>query len=93
MSIAQHYASWLRKEADHRVASPTKAEVLRQAARTIEELEREAIEGRADKARLDWLSDVNNTIGNVQLPAACVLANPHSLRDAIDMAMGMEETE
>ena len=41
-----------------------------------------------DAARLDWLADVENTIGNVQLPTACVERNVHSLRDAIDDAMG-----
>lgn len=40
-----------------------------------------------DKARLDWLADRENLIGNVTLPAVAVLANPHSLRAAIDAAM------
>lgn len=40
-----------------------------------------------DKKRLDWLSDVKNCIGNVQLPTESVLNNPHSLRAAIDDAM------
>lgn len=44
----------------------------------------------ADKIRLDWLADKDNTIGNVQLPTECVLKNVHSLRDAIDDAMDME---
>ena len=39
-----------------------------------------------DKERLDWLSDKDNKVGNVQLPTECVLRNPHSLRDAIDDA-------
>jgi hypothetical protein len=42
---------------------------------------------RADERRLDWLSDKNNVIGNVQLPTTCVLNNPDSLRSAIDAAM------
>jgi hypothetical protein len=41
----------------------------------------------ADKKRVDWLADKNNTVGNVQLPSACVIAHPDSLRAAIDMAM------
>ncbi len=41
----------------------------------------------ADKIRIDWLSDKDNTIGNVQLPTECVTANMTSLRDAIDAAM------
>ena len=40
-----------------------------------------------DKARLDWLADVNNDIGNVQLPRDIVERNLGSLRDAIDEAM------
>ena len=41
---------------------------------------------REDKARIDWLADTSNSIGNVQLPTECVLRNAHSLRDAIDDA-------
>ena len=45
---------------------------------------------RADAARLDWLADPGNHIGNVQLPTECVLAHPESMRAAIDAAMRME---
>lgn len=48
----------------------------------------ELAELRKDKSRLDWLADPANNIGNVQLPTDCVCRNPHSLRDAIDDAMG-----
>lgn len=44
-----------------------------------------------DTVRLDWLADRDQHIGNVQLPAECVVCNPHSLRDAIDMAMRMDK--
>lgn len=50
-------------------------------------LQREYDALRADKRRLDWLADPANEWGTVQLPKDCVLANVHSLRDAIDMAM------
>ena len=40
-----------------------------------------------DKARLDWLADVNNNIGNVLLPRDIVERNLGSLRDGIDEAM------
>lgn len=40
-----------------------------------------------DRARLDWLADVNNTIGNVMLPRDIVERNLSSLRDGIDEAM------
>ena len=40
-----------------------------------------------DRARLDWLADVNNNIGNVLLPTDIVERNLGSLRDGIDEAM------
>lgn len=44
-----------------------------------------------DKERLDWLSDINQNIGGVQLPKKCVEDNLHSLRAAIDDAMKLDE--
>jgi len=46
---------------------------------------------KRDKARLDWLADPSNFIGNVTLPIKCVKNNIHSMRDAIDEAMGMAD--
>lgn len=86
MSMAQRYAGYLEREA-HQAATPVKAEAMRQAANKLRELERENNALRADAARLDWLADPSNEIGNVQLPTRCVTANLGSLRDAIDMAM------
>ncbi len=43
-----------------------------------------------DKARLDWLADVDNTIGNVSLPADIVERNLGSLRSAIDAAVAVD---
>lgn len=40
-----------------------------------------------DKDRLDWLAEVDNNLGNVQLPRYIVESNLHSLRAAIDEAM------
>ncbi len=40
-----------------------------------------------DKNRLDWLSDIENNIGNVQLPTQCVELHIDDLRAAIDAAM------
>ncbi len=40
-----------------------------------------------DRARLDWLADANQSIGNVTLPRDIVERNLSSLRDAIDEAM------
>ena len=57
--------------------------------REMEEAAAALIEAGADKARLDWLSDRDNAIGNVQLPTECVTRNLHSLRAAIDDAMNL----
>lgn len=40
----------------------------------------------ADRARLDWLADPANPLGNVQLPNGAVIANHHDMRAAIDAA-------
>ena len=58
----------------------------------IAELQQENNELLKDKSRLDWLADVNNNIGNVQLPRDIVERNLHSMRDAIDEAMLIEST-
>ena len=46
-----------------------------------------------DTARLDWLADRDNHIGNVQLPAECVEQHLDSMRDAIDAAMRIQAAE
>ncbi len=53
----------------------------------IAELQRENAELKKDKARLDWLADVNQNIGDLILPRDIVERNLSSLRDAIDEAM------
>ena len=45
-----------------------------------------------DKARLDWLADVDNKLGGVTLPRDIVERNLHSLRAAIDEAMLIQST-
>ena len=45
-----------------------------------------------DKARLDWMSGVDNAICSVLLPTDIVERNLHSMRDAIDEAMLIEST-
>lgn len=47
----------------------------------------------ADKARLDWLADLENHLGTVSLPAECVMEHPDSMRAAIDAAMKLERNE
>ena len=56
-----------------------------------QKLERERNRARLDTARLDWLADRHNHIGNVQLPREIVEANIDSLRGAIDAAMKLSE--
>jgi hypothetical protein len=41
---------------------------------------------KKDKARLDWLADPKNTIGNVTLPRQHIMDHPDSMRAAIDAA-------
>lgn len=40
-----------------------------------------------DRARLDWLADVDNKLGGVTLPRDIVERNLHSMRAAIDEAI------
>lgn len=61
-----------------------RAWAIREAKRLTEENERL----RADADRIDWLADVNNTVGSVVLPREIVEANVSSLRQAIDAARG-----
>ena len=67
-----------RREAQARVAELTEQ---------VQKLGRKLHRHKLDTARLDWLADRENDIGNVQLPTECVLAHPESMRAAIDAAM------
>lgn len=55
----------------------------------IAEMQRENAELRKDKARIDWLADVDNKLGGVTLPRDIVERNLHNMRAAIDEAMEM----
>lgn len=57
----------------------------------IAELQRENAELRKDKARIDWLADANQNIGDLILPRDIVERNLHSMRSAIDEAMALHE--
>ncbi len=57
------------------------------------EKEAELQELLKDKARLDWLADVDNNIGSVLLPRDIVERNLGSLRDGIDEAMAIDIKE
>lgn len=48
---------------------------------------------RADADRIDWLADINNTVGSVVLPREIVEANVSSLRQAIDAARSAKITQ
>lgn len=57
-----------------------------------EELEQKVKELEKDKARLDWLANLDNKIGNVQLPIECIIGGlDGGLRGAIDEAMEIEQ--
>lgn len=58
----------------------------------IAELQRENAELKKDKARIDWLADPAQNIGDLILPRDIVERNLHSLRAAIDEAMLIEST-
>ena len=58
----------------------------------IAELQRENAELQKDKARIDWLADPAQNIGDLTLPRDIVERNLHSMRAAIDEAMLIEST-
>lgn len=58
----------------------------------IAELQRENAELKKDKARIDWLADPAQNIGDLTLPRDIVERNLGSLRDGIDEAMLIEST-
>ncbi len=45
-----------------------------------------------DTVRLDWLADKHNKIGSVLLPRECVEKHLDNMRDAIDEAMRLTES-
>ena len=69
----------------------TDAELQQLLSDGIAETQKELNDLRKDKLRLDWLADVNNSIGNVLLPRDIVERNLGSLRDGIDEAMRIEQ--
>jgi hypothetical protein len=75
----------LARELEHEIAE------LRAHAERVNNandlLSLEATSLNADKARLDWLADPKNTIGNVTLPRQHIMDHPDSMRAAIDAAM------
>lgn len=46
-----------------------------------------------DAVRLDWLADKHNKIGSVLLPRECVEKHLDNMRDAIDAAMRLTESD
>lgn len=77
---------YLRRLAGNENLPSMMRETLRTAAEEIETL-------RADWARLEWLADRENGIGNVQLPTMRVVNNLHDMRAAIDEAMQIDPKE
>lgn len=70
----------------------TESELQQFLSDGIAELQQENAELLKDKARLDWLADVNNNIGSVLLPRDIVERNLGSMRDGIDEAMLIQST-
>lgn len=59
----------------------------------IAELQRENAELKKDKARLDWLADPAQNVGDLRLPRDIVERNLHSMRSAIDEAMEVDKNQ
>ena len=84
--MANPFADFLERE-ESITENHEKAEMIRHLEKKVAQLEHENDQLKADAKRLDWLSDLDNLIGNVTLPTHCVTANLDNLRAAIDMAM------
>ena len=69
----------------------TDAELQQFLSDGIALLQKENADLRKDKLRLDWLADVNQTVGSVLLTTGIVERNLSSLRDALDEAMRIEQ--
>jgi len=83
----------LREKAQNEATCIALNDMLKDArweiVRLREENERLRIENialRGDAERIDWLADINNTIGSVMLPRHIVELHISSLRQAIDAA-------
>jgi hypothetical protein len=83
--INPQYYDQLGTESHERHQVVMALEYLRQEN---ERLRLENLALKADAERINWLADVNNTIGSVVLPREIVEANIASLRQAIDAARG-----
>lgn len=68
----------------------TDAELQQFLSDGIAETQKELNDLRKDKLRLDWLADLDNEYGGVELPVEIVRRNIHCLRAAIDEAMEMQ---
>lgn len=77
---------YLRGLAENKNLPSLMRDTLRTAASEIESL-------REDEARLDWLADRENSVGNVLLPTMCVMNNLGDMRAAIDEAMRIDPDE
>lgn len=59
----------------------------------IDDLKAQLEQAKADTKRIDFLADKSQSVANVMLPTEIVERNISSLRDAIDEAMKIEESE
>jgi hypothetical protein len=79
-----NYATAYLNSLDPYMAKTRGAEIIRDQIEAISK-------ALPDVARIDWLADTANHLGNVELPEKCVDDNINSMRDAIDQAMTMEQ--
>lgn len=76
----------LRERSQNEATCIALNDMLKDAQKEIVRLRIENIALRADADRIDWLADVENTVGSVVLPRHIVEQNIGSLRQAIDAA-------
>ncbi len=76
----------LRERSQNEATCIALNDMLKDAQKEIVRLRIENIVLRADADRIDWLADVENTVGSVVLPRHIVEQNIGSLRQAIDAA-------
>jgi hypothetical protein len=93
--LERHQKIYTHRYMDHKVRRVVVQSKLQEVALALlaQLEEQRAVSARmeADARRLDWLADKSQSIGNVQLPRACVERHPDSLRAAIDAAIAANE--
>ena len=101
-SFNEHWDTWLscaESKQDQINALEESRMAWRECAMKIESGEYELVkkaeaeQAKADTKRINFLADKSQSVANVMLPTEIVERNLSSLRDAIDQAMMVEESE